>query len=181
MSVQDTVLLSVEEFLKLPDPPEGHIELHHGEVVVMPPPKRGHQRIQDRIMMLLKQLTGGRGVVQMEMGFRPTPEHELWQADVACISVERDAATGDDEYLMGAPELVVEVLSPSNTMDEILERQEICLANGCVSFWTVDPKRQIVMVTTPDRRTMVFDRQSSLTLPEPLNGGIDVALFFVNA
>ena len=178
MSVQDTALLSVEEFLKLPDPPEGHIELHHGEVVVLPPPRRGHQRIQDRITLLLKRLAGASGVVQMEMAFRPTPEHTVWQADVACVSAARDAATGDDEYLMDAPELVVEVLSPSNSMDEILERQGICLANGCVSFWTVDPKRQIVMVTTPDRRTVVFDRQSSLPLPEPLNGGIEVAKVF---
>jgi len=173
-----TALLSVEEFLKLPEPPEGHIELHHGEVVVMPPPKRVHQRIQDRIMMLLKRLVGDTGVVQMEMAFRPTPEHEVWQADVACVSVERDAATDDDEYLMGSPELVIEVLSPSNTMDEILERQDICLANGCVSFWTVDPKRQIVMVTTPDRRTVVFDRQSLVPLPEPLEGSIEIAKVF---
>ncbi|MGA3079074.1 MAG: Uma2 family endonuclease [Bryobacteraceae bacterium] len=177
MSVH-TALLSVEEFLKLPEPQEGHIELHHGEVIVMPPPKRGHQRIQDRIMMLLKRLVGDTGVVQMEMAFRPTPEHEVWQADVACVSVERDAATDDDEYLMGSPELVIEVLSPSNTMDEILERQDICLANGCVSFWTVDPKRQIVMVTTPDRRTVVFDRQSLVPLPEPLEGSIEIAKVF---
>jgi len=129
-------------------------------------------------MMLLKRQVGNAGVVQMEMAFRPASEHEVWQADIACVSVERDAATADDEYLSGAPELVVEVLSPSNTMDEILERQGICLANGCVSFWTVDPKRQIVMVTTPDRRTVVFDRQSLVPLPEPLNGGIDVAQIF---
>jgi len=114
----------------------------------------------------------------MEMAFRPTPEHEVWQADVACVSVERDAATGDDEYLMGSPELVVEVLSPSNPMDEILERQGMCLANGCVSFWTVDPKREIAMVTTPDRRTVVFDRQSLVAMPEPLNGSIEVAKVF---
>jgi Uma2 family endonuclease len=173
----NTALLSVEDFLKLPEPREGRIELHHGEVVVMPRPKRGHQRIQDRITMLLKRHVGNTGVVQMEMAFRPTPEHEVWQADVACVSVERDAATGDDEYLMGSPELVVEVLSPSNTMDEILERQGMCLANGCVSFWTVDPKREI-MVTTPDRRTVAFDRQSAVPLPGRLNGSIEVAKLF---
>jgi Uma2 family endonuclease len=178
MSLQDAALLSVEEFLKLPDPPEGHIELHHGEVVVMPPPKRGHQRIQHRIAMLLKRLVGNPGVVEMEMAFRPTQEYEVWQADVAYVSVERDAATGDDEYLMGAPELVVEVLSPSNTMDEILERQCICLENGCVSFWTVDPKRQIVTVTTPDRRTVVFDRQSTVALADPVSGRIEVGKIF---
>jgi len=177
MSVH-TGLLTVEEFLKLPEPQEGHLELHHGEVVIMPPPKKGHQKLQDRIQILLKGLAGEKAVVRMEMAFRPTPEHEVWQADVGCVSLERDDATGDDEYLMGSPELVVEVLSPSNTMDEILERQDICLANGCVSFWTVDPKRHTVMVTTPDRRTVRFDRPARVPLPEPLHGGIEVANIF---
>jgi Uma2 family endonuclease len=35
-----TGLVTVEEFLKLPEPREGHYELHHGEVVLVPPPKR---------------------------------------------------------------------------------------------------------------------------------------------
>jgi len=89
-------------------------------------------------------------VVEMEMAFRPTPEHEVWQADVGCVSQERDDATGDDEYLMGSPELVVEVLSPSNTTDEINEKMAICLENGCSSFWVVDLKRKRVSVTEGD-------------------------------
>jgi Uma2 family endonuclease len=146
MSVH-TALLRVEEFLKLPDPLEGHNELHHGEVVVMPPPKKGHQRLQNRLQSLLQRLAGGGYVVYMEMAFRPTPEHEVWQADVGCVSRGRHEATGDDEYLMGAPEVVVEVLSPSNTVDEINDKMSICMANGCKSFWVVDWKRRVVSVT----------------------------------
>jgi len=149
MSVH-TGLLTVEEFLKLPEPREGHLELHHGEVVVMPPPKKGHQKIQDRLQMLLKPLVGEKSVVRVEMAFRPAPEHEVWQADVGCVSLERDDATGDDEYLMGSPELVVEVLSPSNTMHEINEKMSLCMDNGCVSFWVVDLKRKQVSVTEGD-------------------------------
>jgi len=140
-------LLTVAEFLKLPAPEEGRLELHHGEVVVMPPPKKGHQKIQDRALVLLKPLVAGKYVVRGEMAFRPAPEHEVWQADVGCVSLERDDATADDEYLMGSPELVVEVLSPSNTVDEINERMSICLDNGCLSFWVLDPKRKRVSVT----------------------------------
>src|SRR5438445_6418803 len=140
-------LLTVEEFLKLAEPKEGNLELHHGEAVVMPPPKKGHQRIQDRIQMLLKPLLADRYFVHMEMAFRPAPEYEVWVADVGCVSIGRDDATGDDEYLMGSPELVVEVLSPSNTMDEMNDKMAICMDNGCVSFWVVDPKRKRVSVT----------------------------------
>jgi len=51
---------------------------------------------------------------------------------------------------MGNSDLAVEVLSPSNTVDEITEKMSICLANGCVSFWIVDPKRKRVSVTEGD-------------------------------
>jgi len=67
-----TGLLTVDKYLKLPDPKEGHHELHHGEVVVMP----------------------------------RRPKYEVWQAGVGYISLELDEATGDDEYLMGAPEVL---------------------------------------------------------------------------
>src|SRR5438552_6300377 len=126
MGVQ-TALITVEEYLKLPEPKEGYTELHHGEVVVMPPPKNGHQDIQDRIQMSLKRLTGQEWVARMEMAFRPLPEYEVWKADVGCISLQRHKATGSNEYIMGAPELVVEVLSPSNTSYEINDKMAICL------------------------------------------------------
>lgn len=107
----------------------------------MPPPKRGRQRIQRKAQAILIRCLGETGVVvEVEMAFRPTPDHEVWRADVACISRERDAATPSDEYRMGAPELVVEVLSPSNTADEIEDKCLICMANGCVSFWGIERK-----------------------------------------
>ena len=61
--------------------------------------------------------------------------------------MQREDATADNEYLDGAPELVVEVLSPSNTVDEINDRMSTCMAAGCISFWVIDPKRKRVSVT----------------------------------
>lgn len=145
-----TGLLTIEEFLRLPDPREGHNELHHGEVVVVPPPKWGHQAFQRRLSKLIETAAGEGFVVGVEMAFRPGPEYEVWVGDVGCVSRERVDATGVDEYLMGAPELVVEVLSPSNTVDEINDKMSVCMANGCRSFWTVDAKRKRVSVTEGD-------------------------------
>ena len=44
----------------------------------------------------------------------------------------------------------MEVLSPGDTVDEIAEKMSICMANGCASFWVVDPKRKRVSVTEGD-------------------------------
>ena len=142
-------LVTVAEFLRLPDPKEGHYELRHGEVVLVPPPKLKHEDIQDRIQVILKSLTAGRGRARMEMAFRPSPEFEFWRADVGYFSLER-TVVDDDGYLAGAPDLVVEVLSPSNTALEMNDRMRICLDHGCRSFWVVDPVAQTVSVTEGD-------------------------------
>ena len=167
-----TGLLTVEEFLKLPEPPEGHLELHHGEVVLVPPPKWGHQEIQALIMAILIGVAR-QYKVRMEMAFRPSPEHEVWVADVGMVSAVRAAATGFDDYLAGAPELVVEVLSPNNTVDEINAKMNVCMANGCLSFWVIDPKFRQVSVTEGDL-TRHYRGSASISCPL-LDGDVSVA------
>lgn len=82
------------------------------------------------------------------MSFRPEPEYEVWAAEVGVVQIERANAVPDDEYLDGAPDLVVEVVSPSNTADELEEKRLICLANGRLSFWVVYPERKSIKVST---------------------------------
>jgi Uma2 family endonuclease len=169
--------MTFEEFEQVADPPAGHYELHHGQLILRPPRKKGHMKVQQVLLDLLSPLVRGHGFITLEFGFRPAEDDEAWQADVGFVRQDRWDAD-DNEYFVGAPDLVVEVLSKSNTMDEILERQDICLSNGCVAFWTVDAKRRIIMVTTPDRKTVTYGEGSSVTLPEGLEGSMVVGDVF---
>jgi Uma2 family endonuclease len=170
-------LMTFAEFEKLPDPPAGHYELHHGQVVLMPPRKKGHFEIQLTLFDLLAPLLRGLGRFATEFPFRPAPEYESWQDDLGFVRQTRWEADRND-YFLGAPDFVIEVLSPSNTMDEMLDRQAVCFEHGCVEFWTVDPKRKIVMVTTPDRRTITYDQSGSVPVPFGA-GSIEVAPVFL--
>src|SRR5437773_2236539 len=140
-------LLSVEEFLKLPDPKGGYYELRHGEAVFVPFPKWGHTTTQHDVAMLLKRLVGVQGIAGAGMPFQPKPEYELWKADVAYVPAARADAVGDDEYLQGAPDLVVEVIETADTQLDLNDRMFTCLENGCSSFWVVDQKRKRLSVT----------------------------------
>src|ERR1035438_2757065 len=62
----ETALVTVDEFLRLQPPKAGHYELHHGEIVLMTAPKWGHQRIQDRLVALLRSMAGARAYVTKE-------------------------------------------------------------------------------------------------------------------
>jgi len=51
---------------------------------------------------------------------------------------------------------VIEVLSPSNTAAEMLDKEQICMENGAKEFWVVDIDRRQVKVSTPDGRTVAY-------------------------
>jgi Uma2 family endonuclease len=95
-------------------------------------------------------------------------------ADIGYVKTDRDQKTADDEYLAGAPDLVIAVLSPRNTVDEINDKMDTCMANGCLSFWVVGPKRRLVSVTQGDV-TRQYRASASIPLPAPLEGTIPVA------
>jgi Uma2 family endonuclease len=173
-----SALMTVEQFRALPEPKEGYYELHHGVAVVMPPPKHRHFFIQHRLVMLLARLAAGRGFLWTEVAFRPAPENECWIADVAFIDQKRYDAIDPEDNLRGAPELVVEVLSASNTASEIADREAMCLENGCREFWVVDPKRKTVRVSTPDRKSITYVEGEKIPLTLPAAADLDVADVF---
>jgi Uma2 family endonuclease len=73
---------------------------------------------------------------------------------------------------------VIEVLSPSNTMSEINEKEALCLENGCLQFWVVDPKRKSVKVSTPDRKTITYIEGDTIPLSLPATGELAVSEIF---
>jgi Uma2 family endonuclease len=158
-----TKLMTFAEFEQLPNPPEGFpFELRHGELVKLVFPKMKHSRVQWQLRRLLERAAGQAGIVEKEVGFRPVPEHEYRIADVAFISKGRwDTA---EDYLFGAPEIVIEVLSPSNTATEMLDKEKLCLENGCQEFWIVDPTLQLVKVSTPDGRAITYSAGQEIPL-----------------
>jgi len=137
------------EFLRLPERPEAgkRYELHDGEVVLVPPARPLHIKLQKRIERLLESLAGDRGVVATEFPYRPEPNLQYWFADVAYIPKADWDALPPDEYPIYAPLLIVEVLSPSNTPAKVDRQRIIALSAGADQFWVVDADAQTVQVT----------------------------------
>ena len=164
-----THLMTVEEFRKLPNGAGGvSYELHHGELVTVTRPKLKHSLVQANVRKRFEQFAEPGSYVEVEMAFRPLPEHELWSADVGYLSKERRLQADPEDNIRGAPDIVVEVLSPSNTAAELYDREQICLANGTREFWVADSDRRQVKVTTPDGRTVTW--RSGQEIPLPLFG-----------
>jgi Uma2 family endonuclease len=163
MATTPTRLMTFAEFAKLPDG-DTRQELRHGELFTVAPPKWEHYVCQLRLLRLLAEAAGARGFVGMEMAYRATPEHEFRYADVAYVTLERADSVGAKDNLRGAPELVIEVLSPSNTVSEIFDKKTLCLENGSREFWVVDIEHRQVEVSTPDGRTITYKAGQQIPL-----------------
>jgi Uma2 family endonuclease len=147
--------------------------LRHGEVVAVSFPKLWHVLMQLRLVRLLEALLAD-FIVGSEFPFRAVAEFDLRSADVAAVSRQRCSAADPDGDLRGAPELVIEVKSPSNTRRELQEKAFLCLANGTIEFWIVerDPKSVTVIQRDGSRQTFGIGD----TLPLAAFGGASLAV-----
>ena len=129
----------------------------------MAPVAKRHTRTQIRLVQLLGAAANPAALgIGKEFPFRPLPEHEVWVADVAVFSLAEWERTSDDDYFHGVPAIVIEVLSPSNTASEMLDREQMCLANGGQEFWLVDAERKTVKVTRADGHSDVYRGSDSI-------------------
>jgi Uma2 family endonuclease len=152
--------ITVEQFMNLNLPQGREWELHNGEIVDMGEPSPKRRRIQRQIFLILARLFPNADVL-FEYGFRIGSN--VRSADVGVA----DKARLSDDLLEGAPELVVEVLSPSNIVKGLKEYRNLCFANGTRVFLTVDADDRTVQVNVndvKDGRTLVAGEQITLEL-----------------
>jgi len=70
--------------------------------------------------------------------------------DLAYISEELSNQSPDDAFLIdGAPVLAVEILSPSDTHKDLVDKVQLYLESGVAVIWIVDPDLQNVTVYRP--------------------------------
>src|SRR5260221_14156553 len=103
-----------------------------GHIVMSPQPRSRHAEYQTEIAVLLRHLkTGGRSITEC-----PVQTTEGVKAmDVAWVSTERRASRPNDPVYLIAPEICVEVVSPSNKDAELEERKRLYFEKGALEFW----------------------------------------------
>jgi Uma2 family endonuclease len=111
-----------------------------GHIVMSPPPRSRHAEYQTEIAYQLRQrLQAGRSIAECPLDTSDGTK----AVDVVWVSNQRrDSKPNDPVYLI-APEICVEVLSPSNSPDEIDFRKRLFFERGAVEFWLCDGDGQM--------------------------------------
>ncbi|HEV7842724.1 MAG TPA: Uma2 family endonuclease [Pyrinomonadaceae bacterium] len=138
-----------EELLSLPDDSK-KCEIIKGELVVSPAGIE-HEEIGVRLILAL-----GTHVRKHKLGIVCGSSAGYWMndrtsflsPDVSFIAKERlqGAKRAPKKFFDGAPDLVVEVLSPSDTIDKLHEKIVEYFDNGAKLIWVLNPEEQIVLV-----------------------------------
>lgn len=111
-----------------------------GELYVTPAPSVRHQRIAMRLYRRLARLLedGGHGeVFCAPIGVRFSGTGEGVQPDLLFVSNDRQGIVATDE-LKGAPDLVVEILSPTTAARDTGLKRVLYERQGVVEYWIVD-------------------------------------------
>ncbi len=149
MTVQEK-LYTIQEFLEIAQLPENadkRLELIEGVIRVMPPSSRKNTVVAIRIARFLGNhvdehdlgyVTGADGGYELGPNTVPIP-------DVGFISKERAAGLAGVTFPV-APDLAVEVISPSETVRMVLDKVRAYLLAGTQMVWAVDAEDIVVDV-----------------------------------
>jgi Uma2 family endonuclease len=130
-------------------------EIIDGELFMMAPPSANHQLIVMQLAGQLWQFLRGKPcrVFPAPFGVRLFPQEDLrddtfLEPDIVVIcDPSKITKTGCE----GAPDMVVEILSPSNTRHEMLLKFKKYLAAGVKEYWVVDGEEKTVEVHVFDQ------------------------------
>jgi len=145
-----TTLVTVQEFLALPELEEKHIELIGGEVVDMGEAGRPHEFVKSNVTRLLIAwlLRGNCGRVFPETGFR-VDDYNALIPDISYV-LEGPGKPGDKSVPQGVPDLAIEVVS-SESAARLTKKVTLYLSHGSKSVWVIYPEEQTVWVHSPGR------------------------------
>jgi Uma2 family endonuclease len=127
------------DYLGLPDEPR--CELLYGRLLVTPSPTARHQHIVVRIVRILADCADRHGDQALVSPIDVVlADHSVVQPDVIYVRAARSSIVRD--RIEGAPDLVVEVLSPGTARRDLGEKLRLYAEAGVGEYWIVDPGLQ---------------------------------------
>ncbi|MDE2686767.1 MAG: Uma2 family endonuclease [Chloroflexota bacterium] len=170
-----TKIMTADELLAMPDDGFHRYELVKGELITMPPAGYEHGVIGfdfgSEIRQFVKANDLGR-VSNSDTGFIiSTDPDTVRMPDVAFVRKERIPSNGLPKgFFPGAPDLAVEVISPSDSYTEVAEKVVQLLEAGTLLVVLIDPRTRTITLRHRSGETTTLTESDTLTLGDVLPG-----------
>jgi Uma2 family endonuclease len=167
-------LMTADELLHLPD--DGRFyELVRGKLIEVSPSSSESSWVSADVLTRINTFVRQHGLGRCgdsDWGFLLATNPDTVRApDVGFVRAERIPASGvPPGYWPGAPDLAVEVLSPSNRPTDVLRKVAEYLDAGASLVWVLDPQRRRATVYHPDGTVTVLGEDGVLDGEDLLPG-----------
>ena len=175
-TAQPVLKFTYEDYRTTPE--DKRYELLDGDLLMTPAPNLKHQRVQFELGSRL-----GRFVKERALGeffFAPCDvvlsDHDVVQPDLLFVSRERAHLLSGGDAVRGAPDLVVEILSPATAGRDRGYKRALYARHGVAEYWLVDPADETIAIHRLQDAALVvahtFGRGQ--TLRSPLLAGFEL-------
>ena len=142
--------ITVQEFqeMEFPDDDFFIYELINGEIMRKQAPKPLHQQISRRVtaafeFFLKEKPIGDFFYAPIDVYF---DKYNNSQPDILFIKNDRSFIIDLENGIMGAPDLIVEIISPSSIKMDRFDKKELHKKFAVKEYWIIDPKNQTVEI-----------------------------------
>jgi Uma2 family endonuclease len=175
------VKLTYDDFLLFPDDGKRH-ELIDGEHYVTPSPNRKHQAISVNLTGMLWRYLQEHAIGRIfsapfDVVFS---EFDVVEPDLLYVSNARQDPILTSQHVRGAPDLVVEIESPSTRKRDETIKRRLYERFGVSEYWVIDPELDVIKIYR--RSDSLYARVAELaveqgdTLTTPLLPGLEMPL-----
>jgi Uma2 family endonuclease len=136
-----------EEYLKIEE--EGRYEILKGQLLMAPAPNRFHQRILGRLFNKISFIieTNKMGQVYLSPIDVVLREDIVLQPDLVIVLKENYSIL-QDSGIIGIPDIVIEIISPSSVERDIVHKKKIYEECKVKEYWIVFPREKIIEIFT---------------------------------
>lgn len=174
------IRFTYEDYLLFPDDGRRH-ELIGGEHYVSPSPRKKHQDSSGNLYRILSLV-----IYENKLGrlYHPPFDvilsaEDVVQPDLFFVSQKRCSIL-KDEGVVGAPDLVIEILSESNRKTDEIVKPRLYERAGVLEYWIVDPVLETVKIYRLDggayERVAELSSEAGDRLETPLLPGLAIPL-----
>ena len=171
-------VFTYQEYLDLPEDGKRY-EVINGDLIMVPGPNTDHQNVSGNLEFELRMFVKKHqiGKVYDAPYDVVLSENNVFQPDIMFVS-NQNSKIIKEKNITGAPDLIIEILSPATGYYDLTEKKEIYAEFGVKEYWIVDPKKQWVEIYTNETRKFESEQrlETSGILKSRVLDGFEISL-----
>ena len=161
MPDRSAIRYTYEDYLSIPEDSSRRFEIVDGQLFVTPAPRFRHQQVVGNLFRILSDLAVGHELGEVVTGSVTVRLHDegVVEPDVIFVGAGRLGIVDPERGVDGPPDLVVEVLSPSNRDYDRIAKRKQYMECEVPELWIADADERTVEVWRPgaDQPEVVWD------------------------